>query len=139
MWKKKLTCGTRAFAAKEDPNKTICNLSNLVQFHLSSLAFSFKSFISLCVCVCVGLVQIVCDDGDCELYRRSMIEMCLTEIGFVRVVGLLLLVLLLLHLLVSSSSAFIFVCSIELETRVPRGLFIHISLELECLRLESFH
>ena len=32
---------------EEDLNKTICNLSNLIQFHLSSIAFSFKSFASL--------------------------------------------------------------------------------------------
>ena len=32
---------------EEDLNKTICNLSNLIQFHLYSIAFSFKSFTSL--------------------------------------------------------------------------------------------
>ena len=32
---------------EEDLNKTIYNLSNLIQFHLSSIAFSFKSFTSL--------------------------------------------------------------------------------------------
>ena len=84
----------------------------------------------------------MCDDGDCELYRRSMIEICLTETGFVRAMGLLLL-----GSSSSSSSGFFFFCiyfctlygTRALETRVPRGLFIHISLELECLRLEFLH
>ena len=73
---------------EEDLNKTICNLSNLIQFHLSSIVFSFKSFTSLWVV--------------CNLFRsfdrwwrswtvpRSMIRMWLMETGFVCAMGLLL-------------------------------------------------
>ena len=84
----------------------------------------------------------MCCDGNRELYHRLTNKMCLTETRFVHVMGLVflgsslfisffLLLFLLLHLYAVWNSS--------PKTQVPRRLVIHISLELESLRLEFLH
>ena len=78
-----------------------CNLSNLIQFHLSFMAFSFKSFSSLCVCVCVcvcvcnwfkscAMMKMNCTVDQRSGCARQRLGLCMLWIFFFAV-GLLLL------------------------------------------------
>ena len=112
-----------------------CNLSNLIQFRLSFMDFSFKSFSSLCVCVCNWFKS-------CAMigFAWQRLGLCMLWIFFFAV-GLLLLL--------GSSfflSFFFFSCTRTplyrtwaSKSQVSRESFIHISLELKSLKLKFLH